>query len=141
MAVKDGVRIEDLCGIRRKKYWTPDGREIMAIPSMHTLTKRGKDGKLTNETMVIDTNCYYKGWLTEPPTEPKIYCAGCDKWHDTQEEVDTCIAEKKRKMDEWNARSRKMLKKDEDAMKDDVENLKSEMGEIKDLLSKIIERL
>jgi uncharacterized Zn finger protein (UPF0148 family) len=45
------------------------------------------------------------------PEHPKPYCAGCDRWHNTQEEVDNCIKEKKKREKVWERKARAELKK------------------------------
>ena len=76
-----------LDGIPRKKYWTPDGREIRAIPAWrdYNIIENGK----RKQGGTRDAN-YDKGWLESPPQNPVPYCKYCDRWHDTQEEVDKC---------------------------------------------------
>lgn len=71
-------------GPQKNLYYTPDGREIWAIPGWRT-----RGGRL------VDCN-YDKGWLPvrTPENMKQLYCRGCDRWHPTQKEVDTCIASK-----------------------------------------------
>ncbi|MBU2064011.1 MAG: hypothetical protein KKF93_06435 [Candidatus Omnitrophica bacterium] len=99
----------DIGGVYKKKYWTPDGREIMAVPSIRTY--RVKDNGNTTEG-IRDTN-YDKGWLDRPPENPKLRCISCDKWHDTQIEVDKCLTNKKKNEDKWMKKAKKEVNKED----------------------------
>ena len=67
----------------RNKYYTPDGREQWKIPQH----RERQDG-------VIYDVFIAQGYTLTPPENPKLYCKGCDKWHDTQEGVDECVGNK-----------------------------------------------
>jgi len=122
-------------GIKRKRYWTPDGREVYAIPSMRTFVRR-VGGEIVEEG-TRDANLD-KGWLLYPPTELKQYCSGCDRWHDTKEEVNECIAKKKASAIKWEKASREKLNKENDDVNNEISELKEELAEIKTLLLKVI---
>jgi len=47
-----------------------------------------------------------RGWLMQPPQMLKPYCRGCDRWHDTQAEVDRCIATQEAKLAEAQNKAR-----------------------------------
>jgi hypothetical protein len=120
----------DIGGLPRQTYYTPDGRVIKAIPSLREYVKKGKNGEAV-ETGTRDANLD-KGWLLTPPTELKLYCSGCDMWHDTQEEVDACIAKKKKWVD---ALGKRAIKQEAD----DVASLRQEVAELKEMLQKALE--
>ena len=64
-----GVAITPVTGGAKKtRYWTPDGREILAVPSMRTWVKR-KDGKVV-DSGIRDANLD-QGWLLQKPARPK----------------------------------------------------------------------
>lgn len=70
-------------GIPRTKYYTPDGREEWKIPQH----RQRSDGVVYDVFLA-------EGYTLAPPENPKLYCAGCDRWHDTQEEVNECVEKK-----------------------------------------------
>lgn len=78
-------------GQLRQRYFLPDGRVVLATPSMHEF-QQTKDGKVI-ASGIRDTNLD-RGWLLTKPTELKLHCDGCDKWHDTQKEVNACTRKK-----------------------------------------------
>lgn len=119
----------DVGGLPRTTYYTPDGRVIKAIPSLREYVKK-KDGKVI-ESGTRDANLD-RGWLLQKPTELKLYCSGCDMWHDTQEEVDACIVRKNK----WvKALGKKAIKQNGDEM----DTLKKEVAELKEMLAKLLE--
>jgi hypothetical protein len=87
-------------GIPRKRYFTPDGREEWKVPQY-----RIRQGGEVYDIFLDD------GYSLTKPEHPKPYCAGCDRWHDTQEEVDNCIKEKKKREKVWERKARAELKK------------------------------
>lgn len=140
-----GVAITgDVGGIRKKKYWTPDGREIMSVPSIkHWMTVKVVNGKkvMTGEGD-RDANLD-KGWLLEPPQEPKLYCKGCFKWHDTQKEINKCIAKRTKSNKEWDIRARKLMddtEKGDGQVNQEIKTMKSDIADIKLLLNKLLEK-
>ena len=93
-------------GPRKQRYYTPTGVEVLAIPSWREFVRKGPDGKIL-EQGTRDANLD-KGWSLSLPTELKVACPGCSKWHDTQEEVDACVDTKDAQMAQWQ-------KEDDDA--------------------------
>ena len=83
----------DIGGLPRTTYYTPDGRVIKTIPAIREYAIRDKDGKVIS-TGTRDANLD-KGWLLAPPSmrDLKLFCKGCDKWHDTPQEIKACIAQ------------------------------------------------
>jgi len=94
-------------GLARTTYYTPDGREVRAIPNIRHWVKKDKDGKVI-ASGIRDANLD-SGWLLQKPTLLKLFCATCDKWHDTPSEVKAC----KTKQDRLIARSLRSANKEE----------------------------
>lgn len=123
--------VEVIGGTKKTRYWTPDGREILAVPSMRNWVKK-KDGKVI-DSGIRDANLD-GGWLLQPPTEPKLRCYFCDRWHDTQKEIDACGAKKKAFDNKW-AKKVKRLRSKEGG---ELEDVKAEVAEIKNLLMQLL---
>lgn len=117
-------------GLPRQTYYTPDGRIIRAIVATREYIKRDKDGKVI-ETGTRDAN-FDKGWLPVMPTELKLYCSGCNKWHETQREVDICVEGKKKLV---NSLATKEIQKNTDEM----DALRKEVAELKEILQKAVQ--
>ncbi len=98
-------------GPNKSLYYTPDGREVWAIPAHRVRVRKFNDGR-PSESFTVDAN-FDNGWLPSPPTgKLQKYCKGCDKWHPTQKRVDTCIAERQKKQQEWDEKAMRELHKD-----------------------------
>ena len=94
MVVSDETRVTgDIGGQPKITYWTPDGRVLRNLPDWHEYWRTDANGRIV-ETGMRDANLD-KGWLTTKPEILKLYCEGCDKWHNTQDEVNGCIGRKK----------------------------------------------
>jgi len=124
-------------GQPRKVYYTPDGRTIKAIPSMREYQYTDENGEVVSGER--DAN-YDKGWLDRPPKELKPYCPYCDRWHDTEAEIEACAA-KHKKLETWGMQqARRMHPKDFEtfdkitAMENRISGLESGLGEILSLL-------
>lgn len=124
------LMVTDIGGQPKQKYWTPDGREILAAPNMH----------ITNMGTVRDAN-FDKGWLPAPPTELKPYCEYCDRWHDTEEEVEKCGRRKKASDKRYLKWAKNKLRKDSADKDEEIEGLKSEISDIKKLLEKLVKEV
>ena len=120
----------DIGGLPRQTYYTPDGRTIKAIPCLREYAKK-ENGKVI-ESGQRDAN-YDKGWLPVMPTELKPHCPHCGEWHDNQEEIDAC-ADRMKKRIEWGDRLARKYKKEEH---EDIENLKGEVAELKEMVKKL----
>ena len=118
----------DIGGLPRQTYYTPDGRVVKAIPGKREYVVKDKNGKVI-ESGTRDAN-YDKGWLPAMPTEFKLHCSGCDRWHNTQEEIDACISKKKK----WVG---KLAKKTINENGDEIETLKKELAELKAMFQKL----
>src|SRR3990172_4496595 len=76
-------------GPQKQTYYTPSGDRVLAIPSIHEWVQKDPTGKVIAQGL-RDANLD-KGWTLTPPTKLKVHCKGCDKWHDTKREVQSCI--------------------------------------------------
>ncbi len=109
-------------------YYTPDGRRVMALPDMRTYSNDNGGG-------VRDAN-FDRGWLADMPSELKPYCPHCDLWHDTEKGVTECGRNKKTADAKWQKKAKKELQKESGRL----DKLEGDMGEIKDLLQKLLKR-
>lgn len=126
-------------GIPKMRYWTPDGRQIEAIPSMREFNRKDENGDVIGSG-TRDANLD-KGWLLQPPQDPKPYCGGCDKWHDTDEEIIQCIADKGTNTREWDDWARKQVKKDKDIQGGEIEELRVEVKELTGMVYELTQAL
>jgi len=127
----------DIGGTRKKRYWTPDGREMFAVPLMKDWVKI-KDKKIIGSG-TRDANLD-KGWLLESPSEPKPYCPYCTNWHDTQKEIDACGVKKNRFAKLYEKKALKEKSEENKGLQTEVAELKSEMSDIKSMLTKLLEK-
>lgn len=118
---------DSIGGQPKTRYWTPDGRELLRAPCMRGTTK----GE------VRDANLDF-GWLTEKPTELKLYCAHCDKWHDTSKEIVACGEKKKATEAKFLRLAQKMSKNEVSEKSKEIDSLRSEIEELKNMVSKLI---
>jgi len=110
-------------------YWTPDGREIVTMPSWREYQKR--DAKGNQHGGIRDANLD-KGWLLAPPQKPMVGCPHCDKWHETKKEVVECgVAKAKltRKWDKWAKRNNKQT---------DTGDLEAQIRELQALVGRLV---
>jgi hypothetical protein len=110
-------------GIPRTKYYTPDGREEFKIPQ-HRIRQDG----------VIYDVFLAQGYTLTPPENPKLYCSGCDRWHDTQEEVDACIQGKKKFLARMNKTAKQELTKERNEKDSEIAELKDRVDKLTKLL-------
>jgi len=125
-------------GPQKKRYYTPDGREVWQFPSIRGYAKKNQAGDIV-EQGTRDAN-YDQGWLDSPPQNPKLYCKGCDKWHDTQEEVDACIKSKKVYLTKMQKRAQEELGEENLKEDNEIQELKSEVSELKSMLQQILDK-
>ena len=144
MTEQDSPRVTSVFGGQPKqRYWTPDGRLIMAMPDMREYTHTDRAGKVI-DSGIRDAN-YDKGWLPQKPTELKLYCRYCDLWHDTQQEITKCQRRKKAFDAKWSKRAKQENRQNGETnddrishLENDVGEIKSDLGDIKNLLQKLI---
>ncbi len=124
----------DIGGIQRKRYWTPDGREILSIPAIRTYVKM-QNGKVV-ENGIRDANLD-NGWLESKPDKLKPYCPYCGKWHNTQVQINECGKIKKKLQKKFDLIAEAERSKEQD-LKTEVDNLKSDVSEIKEMLHQLL---
>ena len=124
-------------GIGRQTYYTPDGRRIRAIPAIRDYVIK-KDGKVV-EGGTRDAN-YDKGWLPVMPTELKPYCDGCDNWHDTEDDIKACVAEKNKKAKAWEKWAKKQQKGEAMEQVKETEDLRVKMFEMEGNMHTLMEQ-
>ena len=86
-------------GPQKRRYYTPAGEEVYSLPSWREFVRKDSDGRIL-EQGTRDANLD-KGWSLSLPTELKVACSGCGKWHDTDGEVDACIDTRTAQMAQW----------------------------------------
>ena len=97
-----GVKISD--DLPKQRYFTPSGEEVFAFTSNVGFDIRDTvTGKIIRQGK-RDRNLD-KGWTLTMPTELKIHCTGCRKYHDTQEEVVECLRLRAINAAKWEARA------------------------------------
>lgn len=128
----------DIGGLQKNHYWTPDGREVVAVPAMRTYNVI-ENGKVI-ESGVRDANLD-NGWFLQKPAILKPHCPHCDRWHDTQKEIDKCGVNKIAFNKKWDKLAQKM-KADEggevNSLKTEVDGLKEDVSQIKDMLLQLL---
>ena len=110
-------------GVPRKKYYTPDGREELKIPQYHTRS----DGVVYDVFLT-------EGYTETPPQNPKLYCAGCDRWHDTQTEVDACIKKRTDFIIAMEKKAQEEMKTSQQAKDKEVADLTAKVDRLTKLL-------
>lgn len=107
----------------RNRYYTPDGREELKIPQHH----ERKDG-------VVYDIFLAQGYTLTPPENPKPYCSGCDRWHDTQDEVETCIEKKNKFISLMNRKSGRELIRERKEKDTKISDLEAKVDKLTKLL-------
>ncbi len=124
-------------GVKEKRYWTPDGREIFGVPALREYVVRNKEGKVIRGG-IRDANLD-KGWLEMPPSVLQIPCSGCDRWHDTQKEVDSCITLKNKTIQRFEKEARAKLKKEAVGKDIQISKMENEIKDLKEMVGKLME--
>ena len=97
-----GIKISG--GPPKQRYFTQSGEVVFAIPSHREYqVKDPATGKVLRKGQ-RDANLD-KGWTLTMPTELKIHCTGCRKYHDTQEEIAECLRLRAINAAKWEARA------------------------------------
>lgn len=134
--MEEGVTFKGITGgAEEKTYWTPDGREVHSIPAIRSF-QTVKDGKVI-KSGTRDANLD-KGWLLSPPDDPKLRCVGCDKWHDTEIEIDKCVAVKEAKIAQYSKVGREELKKSTNR-DTEITQLRNDMDTMMGMLKKLLD--
>ena len=134
----EGTQITGYIGGQPKqRYWTPDGRLILAMPDIHGYGYTDKNGQIVEKGQK-DANLD-RGWLLQPPTNPKLSCPHCDLWHDTKEEIFQCQKKKKAFDARWQRRAKKDNSVAENAQVNSrIDKLENDLFDIKELLQKLV---
>lgn len=127
----------EIGGIGRQTYYTPDGQRVRAIPAIRDYVIK-KDGKVI-ESGTRDAN-YDKGWLPVMPKELKPHCDGCDNWHDTEEEIETCITNRQVYAKKWETRAKKETEGEAMAQGKEMEDMRVEIQELKGMLYEVLHK-
>jgi len=137
-AARTGAAVSGVWGgPQKQRYYTPTGEEVYSIPSWREFTRKGPDGKIL-EQGTRDANLD-KGWSLSLPTELKVACPGCSKWHDTQEEVDACVDKKAEAAAQWERKALEQQPQSQDAdMEDRLGKLEEGLSDIKALLQQAL---
>jgi len=119
----DSYRLNNVWGgVPRVKYYAPDGTCAEHIPHFRTRKDNVKYDVLLA-----------KGYTIEPPVNPKPHCKGCGQWHDTQEEVEACIARQEAFMTKYEKIAAKRYRKPTDADKK-IDELEKKINKLTQLL-------
>ena len=103
-AARTGAAVSGVWGgPQKQRYYTPTGEEVYALPSWREFVRKNSDGKIL-EQGTRDANLD-KGWSLLLPTELKVACPGCSKWHDTAKEVDACVDKKAEVAAQWERKA------------------------------------
>ena len=111
-------------GPQKVKYYAPDGSVRVAIP-----------GHLSDRSGIIYDRLILQGYSLSPPETPKPHCAGCGKWHNTEEEVKACVKRRKIEVAKWDKWASKHSNKGQDK---EIKELKDELSELKDLVKQLL---
>ena len=107
----------------RTRYYTPDGREELKIPQQRTRS----DGVVYDIFLAL-------GYTLTSPANPKPYCKGCDRWHDTQEEVNDCVAKKNQYAETMQRKAEQDLAKEQKGKDKTIANLEAKVDKLTKLL-------
>jgi len=107
----------------RNIYYTPDGRREEKIPQQ----RERSDGVIYDVFLA-------QGYTLTPPTNPKPYCKGCDKWHDTEEEVDACVGKKRKFTEAMQKRAEGDLAKEQKGKDKTIADLEAKVDKLMKLM-------
>ena len=138
-AARTGAAVSGVWGgPQKQRYYTPTGEEVLAIPSWREFVRKGPDGKIL-EQGTRDANLD-KGWSFALPTELKVTCPGCSKWHDTEEEVDACVDKKAAVAAQWERKALEQQPQSQDTeMEERLGKLEEGLSDIKDDIKTLIQ--
>lgn len=119
---KKGKLVVPNC-IPKQRYYTPDGREEWKIPQH----RERQDGLVYDVFIAL-------GYTYAPPLNPKLYCKGCDKWHDTQEDVDACVGKKRNFAEAMQKRAEQELAKDQRGKDKTIAGLEAKVDKLTKLM-------
>ena len=124
-------------GPQKKRYYTPTGEEVYSLPSWREFVRKDSNGRIL-EQGTRDANLD-KGWSLSLPTELKVACPGCSKWHDTAKEVDACVDKKAEAAAQWERKALEQQPQSQDAeVEDRLGKLEEGLSDIKALLQQAL---
>ena len=137
-AARTGAAVSGVWGgPQKKRYYTPTGEEVYSLPSWREFVRKDSDGRIL-EQGTRDANLD-KGWLLSMPTELKVVCPGCSKWHDTQGDVDACVDKRAKVAAQWERKALEQQPKGQDAeVEDRLGKLEEGLSDIKALLQQAL---
>ena len=137
-AARTGAAVSGVWGgPQKQRYYTPTGEEVYSIPSWREFVRKNSDGKIL-EQGTRDANLD-KGWSLSLPTELKVACPGCSKWHDTAKEVDACVDKKAEVAAQWERKALEQQPQGQDAeVEDRLGKLEEGLSDIKTLLQQAL---
>jgi len=109
---------------RKQIYYTPDGRKAERIVQC----RERQDGKVYDILLA-------EGYTLTPPANPKLYCSGCDRWHDTQKEVDVCVKRKKA----IERKGQRIAEKMTGSKDKKIEALEAKVDKLTNIIEKLLE--
>ena len=132
-AVPAGLEdVEFSSGQVKQTYYRLDGRKVLLPPRMVTWVRRDNKGREI-ETGIRDANLD-SGLMLSSPEHPKPHCPHCDKWHDTEAEVNDCGKKRAALFAKQEKQAKKELRQGEEPR---LAQLEKDMSEIKNLLQKL----
>ena len=137
-AARTGAAVSGVWGgPQKQRYYTPTGEEVYSIPSWREFVRKNSDGKIL-EQGTRDANLD-KGWSLSLPTELKVACPGCSKWHDTAKEVDACVDKKAEVTAQWERKALEQQPQSQDADTEGrLDKLEEGLSDIKTLLQQAL---
>jgi len=137
-AARTGAAVSGVWGgPQKQRYYTPTGEEVYSIPSWREFVRKNSDGKIL-EQGTRDANLD-KGWSLSLPTELKVACPGCSKWHDTAKEVDACVDKKAEVTAQWERKALEQQPQSQDADTEGrLDKLEEGLSDIKALLQQAL---
>ena len=124
-------------GPQKRRYYTPAGEEVYSLPSWREFVRKDSDGRIL-EQGTRDANLD-KGWSLSLPTELKVACSGCGKWHDTDGEVDACIDTRTAQMAQWQKEDAAARAEQNNAdVEGRLDKLEEGLSDIKSLLQRAL---
>jgi len=137
-AARTGAAVSGVWGgPQKQRYYTPTGEEVYSIPSWREFVRKNSDGKIL-EQGTRDANLD-KGWSLSLPTELKVACPGCSKWHDTQQGVDACVDKKAEVTAQWERKALEQQPQSQDADTEGrLDKLEEGLSDIKALLQQAL---
>ena len=137
-AARTGAAVSGVWGgPQKKRYYTPTGEEVYSLPSWREFVRKDSDGRIL-EQGTRDANLD-KGWSLSLPTELKVACPGCSKWHATAKEVDACVDKQAEVAAQWERKALEQQPQSQDAdMEDRLGKLEEGLSDIKALLQQAL---